>query len=176
MYEQKISQTDKTKIMIAEWLQEIKLSYSSELNNLAAKYTELITNNEILMQQVSALGKIKEKLKDLQEDADEVDLDNIFISSESIETIKEDLLQTGNLIWGGIKERISGVLTKPWEAVAKKEHKEHILLLQQQVDNYGKENKALQEQVHVLQTQKPEKAIVSDRSREFVSFTGKLFC
>ena len=65
MYEQKISQTDKTEVMIAEWLQEIKLSYSSELNNLAAKNAELITNNEILMQKLSALGKIKEKLKDL---------------------------------------------------------------------------------------------------------------
>lgn len=159
LYEQKISQREKIEDVIHQWLQKIKQSYSSELKVLAAKNAELITNNEILVQQVSALAKIKDKLKDLQDDDDELDLDNVFISSNSLEMIKDDLLQTRNLIWDGIKDRILAVISKPWEAVAKKEHKDHILLLQERLDNYEKENNTLQEQIKELQTQKTRKPL-----------------
>ena len=48
--------------MVAEWLKETKAAYTSELDNLAAKNASLMSDNEILMQQVAALRKVKDKL------------------------------------------------------------------------------------------------------------------
>ena len=104
MYETKLSQRVQKETIVAEWLQEIKVTYTSELGDLAKKNAELMAANEVLLQQVSALRKIKDKLKSLQADDDELNLDDVFISSDSLDTIKEDLLQIGNLIGEGIKE------------------------------------------------------------------------
>ena len=174
-YEIQISQKEQTDTMVAEWLKKIKEVYTSELDNLASKNAELMTNKKVLMQQVSALRKIKDKLKSLQDEDDELNLDDVFISSESMETIKEDILQTGNLIWEGIKGRISGVLMKPWEAVAKKEHKEHISMMQEQLDRYIKDNQNLQEKVNVLENDKTSRASFHTEARYLSPIQEKSF-
>ena len=113
VYEEKISQKNKTKTMVEGWLQNIREVYSNELDTLASKNAEMMTNNEILMQQISALRKIKDKLKELQGEEDKLNLDNVVITSDSIEDIKADLIHTGNLIWSGIKHKIDNVLRIP---------------------------------------------------------------
>ena len=39
---------------------------------------------------------------------------------------------------------------KPWEAVAKKEHKEHIALMQEHLDKETREIQTLQERIAIL--------------------------
>ena len=51
------------------------------------------------------------------------------------------------MIREGIKNRISNVLIKPWEALAKKVHKEHIALMQEELDRYVRDNQTLQDKV-----------------------------
>ena len=88
----KITQKEQTEYMVTEWLKETKAAYSSELDNLAAKNASLMSDNEILMQQVEALRKLKDKLKSMQAADDELNLNDVFISSKSLDVIKGDLL------------------------------------------------------------------------------------
>ena len=146
-YQKKISQRDQMESTVSDWLQNMRELYSKELDNLAKANSEMMVNNQILLEQNAGLQKVKEKLKELQGEEDELNLDNVFIMSDSMEDIKKELMHTGNLIWSGIKNRIDNVLRIPWDAVAKKQHKDSIEYLENQLAKAEQEKAQLQEQL-----------------------------
>lgn len=85
-------------LIISGWLTEIKVAYSAELQELTQKNAELMTDNELLLQQVTALRKVKEQLKALGEDDEEINVDGVFITTQQLDVMKNELKETGNLI------------------------------------------------------------------------------
>ena len=112
-YEEMMKNKINADLQMTDWLTEIKVALSTEFQELTARNTELVTTNEILLQQVTALKSVQEQLRNMVDEDEEIDVQGVFVSNADIEVMKAELKQTGNLIWKGIKERINTILMRP---------------------------------------------------------------
>lgn len=91
------------------------------------------------------------------DDDDYLNVEGIFMLSDNVEAMKTDLFHTGNLIWDGIKTRITNVLFRPWEAFANKEHQQEMDIMQGKVQDLISENlklkEALTKKIQLVRTQ-----------------------
>ena len=148
-YEKRLEDRVHAYLKITDWLTEIRVSYATDLDELTQKNAELLNGNEILLQQLTGLKRVRDQLRAMVNDNEEIEVEGVFMSNNEVEVLRGELMETENLIWAGIKERIQQVLSRPWEAFAYKKHQVEVSLLTDQVKMLKEDNLKLQEQINL---------------------------
>ena len=168
---QKIKARADMEAMLQDWLTKIRLAFSGELEDLTMKNSKIVSSNEILIRQVTVLKQVQDQLRNMV-DEEELEVDGVFMSTTDIEMMKSELMQTGNLIWDGIKERIDKVLTRPWEAFADKEHKEEVANLREEIMFLKSENVRLEAKSKISQGKQPQRGVLQENPQGHNSLTS----
>ena len=118
-----------------------------QLETLSEQNASLITTNQLLHNQILTLQIVKEQIQALSEEDDQIDIDIVFLNTSDYELLKIELLEIGSMIWENIQTKISSILSKPWEALANKDHNDQVLFLTEENETLKKENQDLKKQI-----------------------------
>lgn len=128
------------------WVNEIKEQFQEELTTLSNNNAELITTNELLMQQVAAMEGFKQQLTDVAEGQLHIDLEGVFLNTSEYSILHREMVNTGNQIWKDIKGRTQKIIDRPWEALGQK-------VFQSRLEFFQSQNEVLQAKVQVYKQQ-----------------------
>lgn len=118
-----VADTDLKASTVTQWIKELKDTFVNESTVLSKDNAALKVNCGVLTERLKVLEDVKKQLKS-SVDADELDVDVVFLPKADLTNLMNDVIETGEQIWQSIQKRMLVIMQKLYQMFQIKDESE----------------------------------------------------